>query len=163
MKNEIWKDIYGYKGIYRISNFGRVRTFYNRVNLLKPNFNKKYAYVTLVKNKRKSTFHIHRLVAKAFCNKYRKGKEVNHIDNNRFNNCFKNLEWLTPKQNKERHLKFTLKGEDMFQSKLTEKEVLKIRKEYSKQKTSHRKLAKKYDVSKNTIASLLNGTTWKHV
>lgn len=37
---------------------------------------------------------LHRLVAKAFCDGYEDGKEVNHIDGDKSNNKASNLEWV---------------------------------------------------------------------
>ena len=44
-------------------------------------------------------FLIHRLVAKAFCNGYIDGMEVNHKDGNKANNCASNLEWVAHNDN----------------------------------------------------------------
>ena len=55
--------------------------------------------VSLQKNKNKSNRYVHDLVALAFCKGYKSEKEVNHIDKNRKNNIFTNLEWLTHQQN----------------------------------------------------------------
>ena len=48
-------------------------------------------------------YFIHRLVALHFVKNEDEDKyiEVNHIDNNRLNNKFDNLEWVTPKQNSQ--------------------------------------------------------------
>lgn len=54
-------------------------------------------------------------------------------------------------------------GEKNGNSRLSEKNVKKIIKEYSFKNTSHRKLAKKYDVSKPTIMRIVNKETWKHI
>ena len=54
------------------------------------------------------------------------------------------------------------KGEDNSQSKLTKKDVLKIR-ELSIKGMSQRKIASIFYVAKNTIACILNGKTWRHV
>jgi hypothetical protein len=42
---------------------------------------------------------VHRLVAKAFVSGYDEGLQVNHIDENKQNNRYDNLEWVTSKQN----------------------------------------------------------------
>lgn len=42
---------------------------------------------------------VHLLVARAFCQGYVPGLEVNHIDGNKKNNCAYNLEWVTPQEN----------------------------------------------------------------
>ena len=44
---EIWKDVIGYEELYQVSNLGKVRSFprkgthTKKINLLKPNKNKK--------------------------------------------------------------------------------------------------------------------------
>lgn len=64
-----------------------------------------YLYVCLVEKNQDGIFkkrtykRVHRIVAIAYCeNKYNK-PYVNHIDENRQNNYYKNLEWVTPKEN----------------------------------------------------------------
>ena len=42
---------------------------------------------------------IHRLVALAFVDGYNKSLEVNHLDEDKTNNNYKNLEWITHNQN----------------------------------------------------------------
>ena len=54
------------------------------------------------------------------------------------------------------------RGEKIKQSKLTKNIVIQIRLDCMN-KMSHRKIAKKYDVSQSTISRIINGTTWKHI
>ena len=104
---EIWKDIEGYEG-YQVSNLGRVRSVDRTVirggskikrkgmiRKLVPN-NKGYLYVHIVN---KPTINVHRAVAKAFVPGYFDGAQVNHIDENKHNNRWDNLEWVTNKEN----------------------------------------------------------------
>ncbi|MGL5575244.1 MAG: HNH endonuclease [Sarcina sp.] len=65
--------------------------------------NKKgYKQIGLMDNNGKQiTLPIHRLVALAFCDEYSDEKNhVNHIDENKENNNYTNLEWCTPGYNK---------------------------------------------------------------
>ena len=103
---EVWREIEGFPG-YEISSKGRVRCFRNfkgnitnNCRYLKPLLNKdNYYYVDLYTSDRKQVHkRIHRLVADAFLGK-RDDLVVNHIDGNKHNNCYENLEWVTPKEN----------------------------------------------------------------
>lgn len=100
---EIWKDIKGYEGLYQISNYGRVKSFYNnKEKILKSGENSKgYLRAELKKDKKTTRFFIHRLVAEHFLNKEEGKNIVNHLDCNPKNNRLDNLEWTTPKGNSE--------------------------------------------------------------
>lgn len=68
---------------------------------------------------------VHRLVAWEFCEGYNEstGKIiVNHIDSNRINNDYKNLEWVTVKENCEHSVAYGLRGISSNR-KLTDKQV----------------------------------------
>ena len=106
--NEVWKDIKGYEGIYRISNYGRVesiarvdalgRRIPSRIMKLQTNA-KGYLHVRLTKGKAYKHYLIHRLVADAFIGERPADCEVNHIDENKQNNKLDNLEYVTHLQN----------------------------------------------------------------
>lgn len=105
---EIWKDIcfiengiiYDYKGLYQVSNLGRIKSLYyqgaNREKILKCGKSKdNYLYINLWKNKKSKYFLVHRLVAYMFIENDDKEhkKEINHKDENHENNNIDNLEW----------------------------------------------------------------------
>lgn len=101
---EIWKDIKGYEGLYKVSNLGRVKSLnYNRTGNekdLKININEHgYKYVTLCKNSKLKVMTIHRLIANAFIPNPNKYPCVNHKDEVKTNNSIDNLEWCTYKYN----------------------------------------------------------------
>ena len=97
---EEWKDVRGFKGLYEVSNLGRVR---DKNGLLKEYNTDGYIRVCLKKTlngKRISRcIGVHRLVAQAFIPNPHRYKEVNHKDENKSNNCVDNLEWCTRKYN----------------------------------------------------------------
>lgn len=101
MIEEQWLDIPGYEGLYQISNFGRVKSFYfKNPRILKPHKVKGYSNVELYKNKKKKQFYIHRLVMENFCPiENMNVLDVNHKDENKSNNHISNLEWMTHKDN----------------------------------------------------------------
>lgn len=116
MGREIYKDIPGYEGLYKISNYGTVkRTLYKnqyksfkKSRILKKRYNKKgYITVILYKNNVSKSFAVHRLVATVFLGD-NKTLQVNHIDGNKQNNKVENLEWCTNKENQNHAWKLGL-------------------------------------------------------
>lgn len=61
--------------------------------------NRGYECVVLTKNGTQKTYRVHNLVAIVFCKNYKKGLVVNHKDENKGNNYYKNLEYCTQKEN----------------------------------------------------------------
>ena len=94
--NESWKEIEGYDGRYQISNCGRVWNVATQ-RMMKPQLKKTgYLQVNLLKpNKKTVSERVHRLVALHFCHKPEGCNVVNHLDCNKTNNHFSNLEWTT--------------------------------------------------------------------
>lgn len=103
---EKWKEITGYEGYYSVSNYGRIKSLSRNVgynlkeSILTPNLSKVgYRTVDLYKNKKRKTFYVHRLVAFEFCDNNNGYDCINHIDENKLNNHFSNLEWCNYQYN----------------------------------------------------------------
>lgn len=105
---EEWKDVPGWEGMYKISNLGRV--FSVRTNQIKPSAPNNYGYLRLAcyDKERKQKFFIHKLVAQAFVDGWFEGAVVNHIDGNKQNNVWANLEWCTRGDNNRHAVKLGL-------------------------------------------------------
>lgn len=128
---EIIKDIPGYEGLYQVSNLGYVNymakkkgTNYSCEILAgvmkgKPN-GSGYLQVALSKQGNKKHLYIHRIIASLFVPNPDNKKEVNHIDGDKLNNCFNNLEWVNRLENEQHAWSTGLKkmvGKNHFGSK----------------------------------------------
>lgn len=97
---EIWLPVFGYEGLYEVSNLGNVRSLFRYKKVLKWNITKNgYATVQLFKNKVGKRLLVHRIVATTFIRPPKPKEQVNHIDEDKLNNNLANLEWLTPCEN----------------------------------------------------------------
>ena len=160
---EVFKSIEGYNNLYQVSDLGNVKN--NKGKLLRFSRDKKgYSHVCLFMNGKRTYFLVHRLVAIVFVPNPENKSQVNHKDGDKAFNFKINLEWVTPKEN-SRHAYDELqcrrlRGEEINTSKLTETDVINIRLDSS---TPAIELAKLYNVSEQTIHSVLTKKTWKHI
>lgn len=84
---------------YTISDKGKIVNT-NTNKELKPYIRKDgYVVATLSKGGKKYKCYLHRLVAETFIPNPDNLPQVNHIDEDKTNNCVENLEWITPKDN----------------------------------------------------------------
>lgn len=98
--DRVWRYIDGYDGKYQISNDGYVKN--KKGHILKNQMsNGGYYQLVLIKGKKHKQEFIHRLVAKAFLPNPDNLPQVNHIDEDKTNNCVSNLEWCTNKYNSQ--------------------------------------------------------------
>ena len=90
-----WKDIEGFEGLYKISDTGQVMSVRNGIILKQYLNNQGYWSIKLCVHSKKTTFLVHRLVAKAFIPNPDGYPIINHKDENPKNNKVENLEWCT--------------------------------------------------------------------
>jgi hypothetical protein len=174
MNNIIWKTLI-YNGIayeqFEASNDGQIRNI-NTGTIYKQHVNKNgysQVCVSLGSRKNKKVFRVHKAIAETFIPNPENKKEVNHIDGNKQHNCVSNLEWVTGTENmihaRDNGLLHPLRGVNSPCAKLTEEDVIYIREHYIPRDSIYgaRALGRKFDVNKNTILSIMNGTSYVNV
>jgi hypothetical protein len=131
---EKWKPLDWINESYLISNYGRLKRL-GSDKILKPvcrRMYNQYGIYSLCNKRQPKHIQAHRLVAMAFIpNPYNK-PQVNHIDGNKLNNHFTNLEWCTGSENIKHAIRTGLlnirKGSDSNFSKQTGENNLRSRK-----------------------------------
>ena len=169
LKNEVWRDVVGYVGLYQVSNLGRVKSLnYRRTNtpkILKPGKNSSgYLDVGLYDNGSKKSMLIHRLVGFAFIPKLKDKPAINHKNGCKTDNKVDNLEWVSPSENNFHAIETGLRnivGENHGRCKLTDVEVAEIRKLYSQGGYVQRELAEMYGVAGSHVSEIVNYQTRK--
>lgn len=90
-----------------------------------------YLVVSTLQNGKRPKMFVHRLIAMCFVNGYKPNLTVNHINGIKTDNRPENLEWVTLSENSKHEWKtglVDLKGEKQPNHKLTQKQVIHIRK-----------------------------------
>lgn len=151
-----WKPVKGYEGLYEVSSEGEIKSLEKTRKNSKGQYIQKekmlaqsltstgYKKVELVRNGKKKSLKVHRLVAEAFIPKVEGKPYVNHKDGNQLNNSVDNLEWCTQAENVQHAYDMGLNGNklDINWSEVAKQYELGI---------SSGKLAKKYNCSVTTI------------
>lgn len=161
MNNEVWKDIEGYEGKYKVSSLGKVKSLERytsdtigrkrkiKEKFLEPTKNI-YGYyrVVLSKHGKQKGYRVHRLVAKMFIENPQNLPQVNHINGKKTDNRVENLEWITNRDNVIHAYKNGLKKV----IRIPKKELEEL---YEVKKMPIKKISKIEKVSQGTIRKLL--------
>lgn len=181
--DEEWRPVY-FEGIdqrekYEISNYGRIRKWEPKVGEMvvqKPSNVNGYAYFSFktdeeIKQRKRVTKSLHRLVAEEFVEQPSEAhNNVIHTDFNKWNNHIQNLRWATRKEMFEHSRKSPRtaaaierrKGE-ITNSKLTETEVMRLKKKLMRGKTPLYKIAKEFGITHTQLNRIRRGENWAHV
>ena len=169
----IGKDVPGFENLYMALTNGQIWSYTKRCYMSQ--FKDKRGYMNVELYKDGKTYHskVHRLVLSAFVPQPKGKDQVNHIDGIKNNNNLNNLEWVTGKENMQHSFSMGLekgrKGEEHNMAKLTNEDVLTIRKLYaggitdSGKKYSQRELARMYGLRQSTIWGILHRKNWSHI
>lgn len=105
---------------------------------------------------------VHRLVGMAYVPGFAEGLTINHIDGNKLNNTFSNLEWVSLAENTKHQWReglVDLRGEGHPNAVLTSKRVVYIRRLLQQGVSAHA-LAIVAGVNPETIRKIKHGKSW---
>lgn len=181
---EIWKDINDFIGYYQISSFGRIRSvdryitdvdgkerFYKGKILNQSVNSSNYKKVRLHKDNAGKNLYTHRLVAEHFIPNPENKPEVNHIDGNKWNNYYLNLEWVTDKEQTQHAYDNNLADISGFNKhqvsqtgrQFTMSEIEEIRNEYNNGLTI-KELTEKHNINYNsTTCNIVHNKTYNDI
>ncbi len=157
---------------YQVSNLGRVRSLPRTIRysngsirdldgkILKPiKIKTGYYHINLWYGRKMKMFSVHRLVALAFIPNTEGLPQLNHMDFNKANNRFDNLEWVTPKQNSDHandaRRQKRPRGDEHGSTRVSDMQVLQIR-ELRAKGMSHQSLADMFGCSQCHISDIVN-------
>jgi len=176
--SETWLPIFGYTGLYSVSNQGRVRSLDRKVKhysgsdrkmngrILNPTKSSNgYLTVYLSREGVKKNFCIHQLVLEAFIGSRPLGYQGSHLDGDRKNNRLVNLKWESVADNQNRRASHNTsnRGERQGASKLNNNSVRYMRGVYALGGYTYSYFARMLNVSPTTIANAIKRKTWKHL
>lgn len=178
MKEE-WKTVVGFKGLYAVSNLGRIKSFARTVEFIRCGELSSASYserilklvpdvdghltVFLSKDGIKNTRRVHSLVAEAFLGPRPFNKGACHKDDIKTNNCVSNLYYGTQKENMLDSIRNgrAPRGVKHGRTPLKDADVRKIR--TLRGKITIRDLGKMFGVAHQSIQAILDRKTWRHI
>jgi hypothetical protein len=148
-----------YGDLYLITEDGEVMGVKTGIIRSKSINHEGYYFITISNGKRnKKTIKIHRAVAENFVEGKSDGLIVNHIDGNKLNNNYKNLEWCTTLDNNHHAVKIGLwkwsPETACKRAKLTHNQVAEIRQLLNNKKMKQKDIANLYNVLETTISGI---------
>ena len=167
---------------YHISNYGRLRSFQsvtganrpaegqnNEGALIKGSVIQGYRSLNIRSEGKTLNRYVHKLVAEHFVTRQKQDQTfVIHIDHDKLNNVFSNLQWATKDEMIEHNRNNpNLKNRPVTQRtrnyKLTESKVKIIKKLLKNDKNRLKMIAKQFGITHTQLNRIRSGENWKHV
>lgn len=170
--DEVWLPIPYADKHYEASNYGRIKSFcYDKAEgrIVKPGVIKGFLNVSFLSEGKKKSFLVHKITADLFVNKTGEDQDtVIHLDWNKGNNHFTNLEWVTKAESYKRMFerihdkRRNSKEKVITYSKLNADDVVRIKSMLNRGITQN-VIAKLFCVSEMQITRIKRGENWSHI
>lgn len=165
---EIWKPIEFLDSKYEASSLGRIRHTKSKhiKAIIFDGHYCKFGYDYYIDGQeKKGWMRVHKAVASTFIPNPLNKPTVNHKDGDPKNNAVSNLEWATAQEQSE-HAAAVLHrncGENNYNSRFTNKDVLDMRQLYYDGWLTTVQLAREYNTKVSDMRRILSGTRWKYI
>lgn len=159
----MWRPVPSHAGKYEVSEDGQIRSVDGRIV---GQWRSDQGYMRAKLSGPRAEVRVHRIVAEAFCANPDMLPAVNHLDSNRSNNHWTNLEWCTQAENlahaqaKGRMQRDYWTGRRSPNAALSDETASAIRAEYKAGGTSWERLGRKYHISKKTVGRIVGGESY---
>ncbi len=183
--NEKWVPIV-FEGIenpprYDVSNYGRLRSFQSTTRLkkaedssssstiIKGSVIQGYRSLNIRSDGKTLNRYVHKLVAEYFLENAQPDQTfVIHLDHDKLNNFYQNLQWVTKEEMIEHNRNNpNLKNRPVIRQtsnyKLTESKVKIIKKLLKNDKNRLKMIAKQFGITHTQLNRIRSGENWKHV
>jgi len=178
LPGEHWLPVASYEGLYEVSDLGRVKSL-PRPGCRNGNKSRLYGgriivqhaayggYLTvgLWRDGKSTQARVHKLVAAAFLGPCPPGQMVCHGPSGILNNSVGNLSYGTAAKNGADMVRdgTSVTGIKNHSAKLTEADVIQIRRRHANGEAGYRVLARDYGVDQGQIRLIVKRKNWKHV
>lgn len=181
--DETWNKV-DFDGIskdekYEVSNYGRVKRWNIKNNewvIQKLSNVNGYAYFSFrtdveITGKKRITKSIHRIIAEEFIPQpSEEHNNVIHADFNKANNHVNNLKWATrsemfthSRKSPRTAIAIEKRKGEITNSKLTETQVMRLKKKLQRGKSPLYKIAKEFGITHTQLNRIRRGENWAHV
>ncbi|MBI9060580.1 MAG: HNH endonuclease [Marinilabiliaceae bacterium] len=171
IEDEIWKELIFTDKKYEISNYGRIKSYcYDHENgrIVKLGNIKGFFNVSLRVEGKKKSYLVHKLTAEYFVDKTSDDQDVViHLDWNKQNNYYLNLQWVTKAESYKRMHKVLQEarkkaGKVVTSSKLTKKDVAVVKGMLEKG-VKQNLVAKMFCISEMQVSRIARKENWAEV
>jgi len=169
IEDEDWREIPWADKKYEVSNYGRIKSYvYDKNNgrVVRPGNIRGFLSVSFRTNGKTKSHLVHKITAEMFVDKTAKGQDtVIHLDWNKQNNYYKNLEWVAKTEAYKRMFKRIQEnrrksGKKIVTSSKLKPDDIRLLKSMLKRGVKQNVIAKLFSISEMQVTRIKRGENW---